>query len=595
MNLTRTPIGLLVEEWASASGALLRPPESESVSRETGLPSEYDISTLIKVGLFNQWLKELTSFLVNVQKTGVPLWVGETTNLGISAYSSSGSTNYREGALVLGSDGNIYICLTSNGSLSSNPVTDTENSHWQLLTDLLEEYAVGAVVLASNGIIYRCRASENSLTTNPVTDTNENVWEQLIRTVPSATESNAGFAQFASDRITIAGRSTNRAITPSGLAAAIADRVSGLSSDGVSTGASLSGTTLSLQRSGSLASISIDLAPLTSALAAKSNPTFTGTVTGVQLGLDDDSEKAATTAFVRALADKLFSVQAGQIYSGVARFATDTEINTGTETNLLISVAGLEQRVENLIGPTGPQGDRGADVPGPQGETGSVGPAGNRGPQGRSIVGAKGIKGPAGIATPGPQGERGPKGASFTGERGETGPQGASIQGIRGIQGEPGRSIVGPQGIPGPQGETGPRGFTGPRGYTGLTGPTGDAGVDGSTDRLNTIFNVDNLSVGVNTGWQTRGHIAIDITEKNVFVLWNPAFRDGFAFVVNPPTITNSQRGLNTGGQSVSIPVVNMANVVIYVGISVLTQGGRSFLIRHSSGPIITISNGILA
>lgn len=77
------------------------------------------------------------------------------------------------------------------------------------------------------------------------------------------------------------------------------------------------------------------------------------------------------------------------------------------------------QRPKIVIGPQGPQGEKGlTGSQGPQGEIGPPGPQGEVGPQG--IPGPPGARGE--IGPPGPVGPQGPKGSQ--GEQGAPGPQG---------------------------------------------------------------------------------------------------------------------------------------------------------------------------
>ena len=144
---------------------------------------------------------------------------------------------------------------------------------------------------------------------------------------------------------------------------------------------------------------------------------------------------------------------------------------------------------------TGPCGEQGLSIVGPQGPTGWTGPvgapstiAGPTGPQGPP--GLNGLNGNNGIGTQGPtgpQGERGPtgygvngsNGASVTGPTGSPGPTGA------------GSTALGPTGATGSTGRTGPAGPTGPVSTTlGPTGPTGPGstalGPTGPTGPLST-------------------------------------------------------------------------------------------------------------
>jgi hypothetical protein len=120
----------------------------------------------------------------------------------------------------------------------------------------------------------------------------------------------------------------------------------------------------------------------------------------------------------------------------------------------------VEDAVEVVTGPRGPQGARGPEgEPGPPGEPGRAGePCSPVNILCRGPAGPQGDAGPTG--DPGAPGDTGAPGAG-----GETGAQGAP--GEPGPQGETGPA--GPAGPPGPQGEGGPQGPAGPQGEPGPT------------------------------------------------------------------------------------------------------------------------------
>ena len=164
------------------------------------------------------------------------------------------------------------------------------------------------------------------------------------------------------------------------------------------------------------------------------------------------------------------------------------------KTFLLIAAVGV---LLSSCAKEGPQG-----IPGPQGDSGTVGPPGPSGVAGSQIYSGTGAPatglgqigdyylnksngnfygpktasgwgspialGGGGSGSQGPAGPQGPPGA--TGPQGPQGPPGST-----GPQGPPGTS--GPQG---PQGATGPQGPQGPAGPQGATGATGAAGAAGS-------------------------------------------------------------------------------------------------------------------
>lgn len=118
------------------------------------------------------------------------------------------------------------------------------------------------------------------------------------------------------------------------------------------------------------------------------------------------------------------------------------------------AVAVEEDPTEPIAGPPGPEGEAGERGPAGESIVGPRGPAGEEGP-----------RGPAGADSdvPGPQGPAGPPGESIVGPQGLVGPQG-----------EPGESIVGPPGPEGPPGEDST--VPGPEGPQGPAGPAGQDG-----------------------------------------------------------------------------------------------------------------------
>ncbi|HEX6825738.1 MAG TPA: hypothetical protein VF077_05410 [Nitrospiraceae bacterium] len=131
------------------------------------------------------------------------------------------------------------------------------------------------------------------------------------------------------------------------------------------------------------------------------------------------------------------------------------------------------------VGPTGPQGNAGAQGPvGPTGGQGSPGAPGSTGSQG-----SQGVPGTPGAAGPtGPQGAQGFQGT--VGPTGSTGAQGgAGTTGPTGAQG-----AVGGAGGIGPAGATGPTGSQGTQGTSGTPGGAGPAGATGPTGAASTAL-----------------------------------------------------------------------------------------------------------
>ena len=197
----------------------------------------------------------------------------------------------------------------------------------------------------------------------------------------------------------------------------------------------------------------------------------------------------AFAAFVLALAPQLAAAgqKAEVLYAclntgnGGVRIVGATEECRATET-----------RVQwNIVGSTGPQGERG-----PQGATGAIGPTGPAGATGATgqtgLTGETGATGATGAT--GPAGATGATGAA--GAIGATGPQGPT--GLQGLVGP-----TGPQGLPG---EVGPNGATGPQGSQGLQGASGFVTV---LTYENTLTPTTlNLAVSIPNVCQTAAYVA---------------------------------------------------------------------------------------
>jgi hypothetical protein len=140
------------------------------------------------------------------------------------------------------------------------------------------------------------------------------------------------------------------------------------------------------------------------------------------------------------------------------------------------------------------------ELKGAKGDTGAVGPQGERG--------LKGDTGPAGPQGPkGEQGIRGPQG--LTGSEGPQGPKGET--GLTGPQG--------PQGEKGSQGAQGPQGPQGLKGDTGAQGPQGESGITAPTNGMFSLAGdaEGNLYVYY-TDTETPPQFEVD-TEGNIFYI----------------------------------------------------------------------------
>ena len=502
MSLVRSPHGLLLDEWASGSGAILHPPEADGVSRETGLTADYEVDNLITLGLFNQWLRELTTALLDVQKNGVQAWVGDVDTTSIAEFDSGQSRNYHAGELTRGSDGAVYVCKVGTGSLTTDPTMDATDTYWELLSNRLDPYIEGAIVLGSDGVLYRCKQSTGSNTQDPATDASGMIWEPLIPTIPSGSQSRAGIVQLATISEAVAGESKKVAVTVQGVSAAIRNRLSQLASDGVVDSIELRGTTLHLSRTKNLSVISVDLSPIMNAFAPKQDAVLTGTVNVPEPLAPENSIVLATTAFARRVgAARRTTVRATQTQAGITRAANATELSAATAQGVFVDLAGLEARLSSIIGPQGSEGPAGRSVPGPAGDAGDQGDPGPQGSPGESIQGPRGDRGDPGASVRGAKGPKGEPGRAIPGERGDRGDPGASVQGPQGHPGISGTSIQGDSGDPGPQGDPGPKGEIGPKGETGPRGNPGRNGVSYKTQYDLSTFHLDASGSGLSTAW----------------------------------------------------------------------------------------------
>jgi Collagen triple helix repeat (20 copies) len=144
------------------------------------------------------------------------------------------------------------------------------------------------------------------------------------------------------------------------------------------------------------------------------------------------------------------------------------------------------EKVGNLRGPAGPEGEAVRGQPGPMGQVGPQGGRGERGADGeQGKEGPQGPPGPQGLAgeagPQGPQGAEGPQGGQ--GPQGDVGPAGAigpaGPAGERGADGQSVKGDAGAPGEPGARGEPGPQGPVGERGERGFEGPPGPRGEPG--------------------------------------------------------------------------------------------------------------------
>ena len=540
----RNAAGLDLRRWATTSNAILLPPEAEGITRETGLPASYSVDDFVSLGLFNQWLKEITALLKDAEKTGFLPWKGYIDADDLPVFDPDRELSYVAGFLVRGSDHKAYVCKNSEENLQHDPVTDTNNSHWGLLIDELLEYTSGAVVLGSDGMLYKCKQASGSNTQDPVTDAVNAVWEPLIQTQDAGTQTQAGVVQLATLSEITDGTVNNRVVTLEGVSAAMAYRVDQLVSDGVVNEARLAGKTLQLTRTNGLGQLSVDLSSLLAAFAPKRNAVLTGNVNAPEPSEAENSLVLATTAFAKQVGPARWTAKrASTMQAGVTRAANATELTGKTATEVFVDLAGLETRLAQIVGQRGPKGLQGLSVRGAKGMQGQKGQKGQVGPPGASVVGPVGDRGPTAASIPGEKGDTGPPGFSIPGQRGDRGPDGQLIVGPVGNPGPSGTSIPGPKGEQGLQGDRGDKGDTGPRGYTGQRGQAGAAGRSYKTQySLSTLHvaldksNVGGAWVDTNFVLQSGDLIFGFFRAYDI----DPSYRGSNFFLVNQSALSSS-------------------------------------------------------
>jgi len=242
----------------------------------------------------------------------------------------------------------------------------------------------------------------------------------------------------------------------------------------------------------------------------------------------------------------------------------------------------------------------GSSIPGPQGDTGVMGPTGIQGltgatgaigPQGATgITGATGIQGLIGATGAtgalGPQGTTGATGAvGLVGATGPTGPQG--LQGTQGATGTTGvtgsTGLVGATGSIGPtgaQGIQGPTGLQGLQGLTGATGVTGPSGMTISGTIGQTIIHDGSDWTASNTIFQNNSKIGINTTnpKTKLDVNGNINISAGSKYMIDSTTVYQTIFN-NPQGPNISIGYSNLENI---------TSGYRNYLIGRNVGDSIT-------
>ena len=155
--MARDAAALKIQKWAATGD--VQDPEDDGLNRSTGFDATYSQpgGSLPKREHINEILRELSALGVELNVHGILEW-----------HSGSG---YGHPAVVIGSDGNLYI--SQQDSTGVDPTGDADDSHWAPLPT------------------------------------------QIINASTSA----AGSVRLATIAETIAGMLTNVAVTPAGLAA----------------------------------------------------------------------------------------------------------------------------------------------------------------------------------------------------------------------------------------------------------------------------------------------------------------------------------------------------------------------------------------
>ena len=115
--MARDSDSLKIEKWAESGDVAT--PESQGLARATGWPATYSQpdGSLPKREVMNQILREWSALGVELNTRGLLEW--------------DASVSYVHPAVVMGSDGQVYVSVADNTGV--DPVTDTANASWKLL------------------------------------------------------------------------------------------------------------------------------------------------------------------------------------------------------------------------------------------------------------------------------------------------------------------------------------------------------------------------------------------------------------------------------------------------------------------------------
>lgn len=426
--------------WGTDDATILADLSGLRINRTRGLNQAWTDDRFPTAQLLNTLFSEIYIFLVDWQKSGV------------LEFDASVQQGYSTGALTLDINGLIRQATVANAHLVL-PQDDPTEACWTILFKdpvVASSTSFGLVLVPGNG------------------DSNPTSRELVTTVTPPNIVSPAMLSTTLSTDL------SDTAITGF--------------RDGYVTDASLSSSTLTLERNQGLADLDIDLSDVFDGYAPLSGGTFTGSIWVPTRGRSVNNTHIATTGWARRHLMTLV-ITASRTRRGLFQFASrlyNSLANTPSSVRTrAISPARLNTRFSlsfGVPGPVGPRGERG--IVGQRGLPG-VNTVGQQGPRGVGGSDASGFSAPANMykGIPGLIGLKGQRGdAGAVGPRGGGGGRGdAGAVGPRGSVGErglPGPSIAGADGSVGPRGEKGERGDVGP---VGFRGSVGDRGLPGTS------------------------------------------------------------------------------------------------------------------
>ena len=116
--MARDTDGINIRKWASQAGALVESIITAGVpSRAEGFDAPFGADEFFSLEAWNQLLRELTGFLVDVAQHGVLEWTADQ--------------EYAHPSIVLASDGLLYRSVQAGGQ-AQNPATDASDTFWRL-------------------------------------------------------------------------------------------------------------------------------------------------------------------------------------------------------------------------------------------------------------------------------------------------------------------------------------------------------------------------------------------------------------------------------------------------------------------------------